>query len=156
MKSKLFTFRRSLISKLKISVKVELFISRLQLIFIVKLLHTMENYNLLRKYPHKFIMTLQQFTYRASQNVLIWYFNWTFIDKSKNIPQEGWKYLSDFHFDSKPSTLRLFLGEITEPKISRVQHTAVTVVHGKFSNCFLSIFCSISRHHNHNECSYVE
>lgn len=156
MKSKLFTFPRSLISKLKISVKVELFISRLQLIFIVKLLHTMENYNLLRKYPHKFIMTLQQFTYRASQNVLIWYFNWTFIDKSKNIPQEGWKYLSDFHFDSKPSTLRLFLGEITEAKISRVQHTAVTVVHGKFSNCFLSIFCSISRHHNHNECSYVE
>lgn len=156
MKSKLSTFPRSLISKLKISVKVELFISRLQLIFIVKLLYTMENYNLLRKYPHKFIMTLQQSTYRASQNVLIWYFNWTFIDKSKNIPQEGWKYLSDFHFDSKPSTLRLFLEEITEAKISRVQHTAVTVVHGKFSNCFLSIFCSISRHHNHNECSYVE
>lgn len=43
MKSKLSTFPRSLISKLKISVKVELFISRLQLIFIVKLLHTMEN-----------------------------------------------------------------------------------------------------------------
>lgn len=157
MKSKLFTFPRSLISKLKISVKVELFISRLQLIFIVKLLHTMENYNLLRKYPHKFIMTLQQFTYRASQNVLIWYFNWTFIDKSKKTFHK--KVGNIFQIFILTQNLQLyvfFLGEITEAKISRVQHTAVTVVHGKFSNCFLSIFCSISRHHNHNECSYVE